>query len=474
MFKSIFGRLFWTSMMTLLLVFFSALATIIVFVNNTVIDRQYELATKISDTVNHMTGYLQVEHNNIRARHFYVQSLENWADFIDSDIIITDLQGRVIESTNKDVASVPDEYIKLVSDGGTIQKHGLFRDYYEHKVFTVAMPVDYYGTRIGAVFINTMMPELAKTMRDFIIWFFICSTGAIIVAFAIIYSQSTKISKPINDINTAALDIAAGNFGERITVAAKDEVGQLASSFNFMADSIQKLDDMRNRFISDISHELRTPITSIGGFVGGILDGTIPPEKQEYYLNIVLNESNRLKKLVTDMLEMSKMSGSEYKLNVTEFDFIELIRICIIGFEQKITDKNLDVSVDFSDIQSVMVCADRDAIQRVLINLIDNAIKFSYDNTTVDIRVWVDKKKAYFSVGNLGMGIEKSELPHVFDRFYKIDTSRTNNSSGAGLGLSFVKNIMLLHKQSIWVDSNDIKEGSKARYTTFTFGLELA
>ena len=149
------------------------------------------------------------------------------------------------------------------------------------------------------------------------------------------------------------------------------------------------------------------------------------------------------------------------------------MRICIIGLEQKITDKMLDLDVDFQN-ESTIVCADRDAIQRVIINLLDNAIKFSYPNTNIDIKMWTDHKKAYFSVGNFGEGIEKSELPHIFERFYKTDTSRTNKSTGAGLGLSFVKNIMVLHKQSIWVDSHEAKEGSSVKYTKFTFSLSIA
>lgn len=473
MFKSIFERLFWTNILVLIVVFLTVSGALSVFINDYVCDRQYEMALKVSKTINYWTGYLQVENNNIRSRNFYKETLDNWAEFLDSDIVVADLDGRVIETTADGIESVPGEYVSSVKDGEIIRATGHFGGAYSGKVFTVAMPIEYYGNKIGGMYINTLMPTLTKMVGSLMFWFLLATTISIIVAFALIYRQSAKISIPINRINEAALDIAAGNFGERITVTGHDEICQLASSFNFMADSLEKLEDMRSRFVSDISHELRTPMTSIAGFVGGILDGTIPPEKQEDYLKIVLDESNRLKKLVTDMLEMSKMSSSEYKLNVSEFDFVELVRICIIGLEQKITEKQLDLDVDFAK-ESLMVCADRDAIQRVLINLIDNAIKFSYPNTNIDIKIWSDHKKAYFSVGNFGEGIEKSELPHVFDRFYKTDQSRTNHTGGAGLGLSFVKNIMVLHQQSIWVDSHEAKEGSSVKYTKFTFSLELA
>ena len=234
-----------------------------------------------------------------------------------------------------------------------------------------------------------------------------------------------------------------------------------------------ELEKQRSDFVSDVSHELRTPMTSISGFVEGILDGTIPPEKHEYYLKIVLDESRRLTKLVNDMFEMSKMSSSEYKLDITTFDINELIRTCIIGLENRICDKNLDLNVDFKN-DELKVLADKDSIKRVVLNIMDNAIKFSYPNTTMGISTWTEKRKAYISIGNFGDGIDSSELSSIFNRFYKTDKSRTKEKSGAGIGLSLVKNIMVLHKQSVWVESVETKEGSNVKYTKFTFTLETA
>ena len=294
-----------------------------------------------------------------------------------------------------------------------------------------------------------------------------------LAAFVLVYMQSKKISKPIEEINKAARGIASGKFDKRVEVTSADEIGQLASSFNFMADSIEALEDTRSEFISDVSHELRTPMTSISGFIEGILDGTIPPEKEKEYLKIVLDESKRLTKMVNDMLEMSKMSSSEYKLDVSEFDLNELTRICIIGLCNRIDEKNLELNVDFED-DILIVIADKDAIKRVVINLLDNAIKFSYPNTTIGIRTWIEDGRARFCVGNFGDGISGADLSNIFNRFYKTDKSRVNEKSGAGLGLSFVKNIMTLHKQNVWVESVDTKEGSTVKYTKFTFTLELA
>ena len=187
----------------------------------------------------------------------------------------------------------------------------------------------------------------------------------------------------------------------------------------------------------------------------------------------MLDESKRLTKMVNDMLEMSKMSSSEYKLDISEFDLNELTRVSIISMGTRIDEKNLELNVDFEN-DALNVLADKDAIARVIINLLDNAVKFSYPNTTIGIRTWTEKGKARFCIGNFGDGINGADLNNIFNRFYKTDKSRRSEKSGAGLGLSFVKNILTLHKQNIWVESVDTKEGSAAKYTKFTFTLELA
>lgn len=297
-----------------------------------------------------------------------------------------------------------------------------------------------------------------------------CAVALVIAAILIINYTRRSVLKPLKELNTAVLGIASGNFQNRLPTG-NDEIGQLSSSFNHMASSLEQMDDMRSRFISDISHELRTPMTSITGFVGGILDGTIPPEKTEEYLKIVYSESQRLTKLTNDMLEMSKMSAPQFKLDVSEFDINELLRLCIIQFEQKISSKNLEIDATIPD-GKLMVLADKNAVQRVIINILDNAVKFSYENTTVTISAVKKSTKVYVSIGNLGTGIDEKDLPNIFDRFYKTDTSRSNDKLGAGLGLSLVKNIINLHKQEIWAESADTSNGSK--FTKFTFTLELA
>lgn len=473
MFKSIFRRLFWTYAVILMLVFASISASVAVIVDRFAVNAHIDNIIQVADTIAYWTGYFRIENNSSqRARNAYDNILSSWAQFLKSDIIITNKEGEVLAGTNE-IAAVPDDYVNYVSGGKILRERSTFNGFYKKKVMVIGVPMEFRGTVVGGMYFTTGIFAIKDTAMNLLYIFMTSSAFSILIAFVLVYLQSRKISRPIRKINSAVQDIASGKFNKRVSVESADEIGQLASSFNFMADSIEKLEESRTEFISDVSHELRTPMTSITGFVEGIMDGTIPSDKQNEYLKIVYDESKRLTKMVNDMLEMTKMSSSEYKLDISEFDLNEVVRICIIGMEQRIDEKNLELNVDFEN-DALPVLADRDAIKRVVINLLDNAVKFSYSNTTVGIKTWVEGTKAHFCVGNFGDGISGEDMRNIFDRFYKTDKSRMGEKSGAGLGLSFVKNIITLHKQNIWVESVDTKKGSEVKYTKFTFTLELA
>lgn len=458
--------------MILILVFTSISVSAGIFVNHFATKIHVSNVLKVADTLEYWTGTLQIESSSFRAHDTYEHMIKSWADFLHSDIIITNTDGEVMGSTHA-VTTVPASMLERVISGSVIQKRSTFNSAYDKKVMVVGIPVEYEGNVVGAMFFCSNIFDVKKTTFELFYIFLFSSAFSIFAAFLLLYWQSKNISKPINEINKAVRSIASGQFDRRVAVTSADEIGQLASSFNFMADSIEALEETRSEFISDVSHELRTPMTSISGFISGILDGTIPPDKEKEYLKIVLDETNRLSKMVSDMLEMSKMSSREYKLDVSKFDLNELVRICIISMESRIDEKNLELNVDFeSDLLNVI--ADKDAIKRVILNLLDNAVKFSYSNTTIGIKTWIEDGKAKFCIGNFGDGIDGTDLSNIFNRFYKTDKSRVTEKNGAGLGLSFVKNILTLHKQSVWVESVDTKEGSDAKYTKFTFTLERA
>lgn len=472
MFKSILGRLFWTYAMILMLVFTSVAVTVAIFTSHFAVNSHIKNVLSVSQNIDYWTGSLQIEETDYRSRVAYRQLLRSWGDFLHSDIIITNSQGEVLESTSS-ARAVPTSFVTAVTSGNVIKRYGSLNGAYKHKMMIIGVPIKYQGGIVGASFFVTNNVDVRKAMLELFIVVISASLFSILAAFILVYTQAKRISKPIGEINKATREIASGKFDRRVAVTSTDEIGQLASSFNFMADSISQLEDNKTEFVSDVAHELRTPMTSISGFIEGILDDTIPPEKERDYLKIVLDESKRLTKMVNDMLEMSKMSSSEYKLDVSEFDLNELTRVCIISLGNRIDEKNLELNVDFEN-DTLNVFADNDAIKRVVINLLDNAIKFSYPNTTIGIRTWTEDGRARFCIGNFGDGISGNDLSNIFNRFYKTDKSRVNEKSGAGLGLSFVKNIMTLHKQNVWVESIDTKEGSQAKYTKFTFTLELA
>lgn len=470
--KNILGRLFLAYIATFLCVQLVMFAMVGAFVGNYFVKNKVDDIRKMTGDIERWTAAMHIDVVDTRAKAAFRRSLDTWSEYLNADIIIINNNSQITETTKRGI-EIPEEYTSRVLRGETVTLTSKLNAQYPQKVVCVGVPLKYEGNQIGALFINAWMPRIRSEYTALIWVFGLFCLISVVASFIIVYIHSKKISRPILQINNAVRDIAAGNFTERVSIESPDEIGQLASSFNFMAESIEKSEAQKMAFISDVSHELRTPMTSISGFVEGILDGTIPPERQEKYLKIVLDESRRLSRLVNDLFEVSKMENSEYKLNISQFDINELIRICVIGLESKFCDKNLDLNIDFAKDELIAI-GDKDCINRVVLNIVDNAIKFSYPNTTITISTWIEKRKIYVSVGNFGGGIDSSDLGNIFNRFYKTDKSRSKEKSGAGLGLALVKNIITMHKQNVWVECNDAKEGANVKYTKFTFTLEEA
>ena len=459
----------WTSCAIILVVIVLITGAMSLLLNKYVKGSKYDAAINASKTIEGLTVTLALENYDSRSVYFYNNSLVTISHILDSDITVINDTGEVFASTNQTKKVSPD-YITPVLSGKTISESGAFGGVFSERVYIIGVPLKYNNRVVGGVFFNTELPKMKDNVYSLLLMVLIACIIALAIACIMIFIHAKRTAMPLRELNKAVLEIASGNFSKRLP-PGKDEIGQLSSSFNYMASSLERIENSRSEFISDVSHELRTPMTSISGFVSGILDGTIPPEKEKEYLKIVYDESKRLAKLTNDMLEMSKMNSSEYKLDVVKFDIAELIRLCIIQLEQKISDKHLELDVTLPD-EKLMVLADKEAIQRVIINILDNAVKFSFEDTTITISAKKQGKKAYVSIGNLGIGIEEKELGSIFDRFYKTDKSRTRYKSGAGLGLSMVKNIINLHKQEIWAESIDT--GKNSKFTKFTFTLELS
>ena len=306
----------------------------------------------------------------------------------------------------------------------------------------------YEDDEIDGYMIMVTQNENERNFKMFIIWIAVIIE---IIISAIVIKIVTKqiIIRPIDDINNAAKRLAKGEVEKRVVVNCNNEIGELAESFNMMAESLEKSDTKRREFISNVSHELRSPITSIKGFVGGILDGVIPRDRENYYLKIVYDEIDRLARLVNDLLDMSAMESGKFNLAITEFDINQVISLCILNLEHKIKEKGVNVKATFHD-KRAYVLGDRDRIIQVVTNIIENAIKYSNDDGEIKIDVYSKGEKIYVDIFNSGECIEEKELNKIWDRFYKSDKSRTNKLS-TGLGLPIVRSILSQHNEDIWV-----------------------
>jgi len=318
----------------------------------------------------------------------------------------------------------------------------------------------------GNVMMHTPVPEIKKTGTTILQLIIPAVFLSLFISIILVYFLSKRITNPLKEMTIAARRISSGEWQNKLSFKGNDEVAVLAESFNHMVETLENLEKMRRDFIANISHELRTPMTSINGFIEGILDGTIPAEKQKDYLNIVKDEVKRLQRLVNDLLDIARMEAGEMKMNVSSFDICEVIRIGVIYLQKELEDKNLNFRANF-DREAMFVLADKDAIQRVVINLLHNAVKFTPEGGNISVTVCEAKGKAEISVSDSGEGIPDEDLPYVFDRFHKADKSRSKDKTGVGLGLYIVKNIIKAHNEFITVRSK-LGEG-----TTFTFHLTL-
>ena len=292
----------------------------------------------------------------------------------------------------------------------------------------------------------------------------------VVLCIAFITSSVTSLrqTKPLKEIADMARKFGHGEFGARVNgyENRRDEVGELAEAFNAMADSIAKSEARRSEFVANISHELKTPMTTIAGFSDGILDGTITPDHEKAALQTISSETRRLSRLVRRMLDLSRLQSAENITAQEQFDVSEVLLRVLVSLETKINARHLDVDTQIPE-GAVLVWGDPDSITQVCYNLLDNAIKFSAEGSTLGLSITTKGGKAYVSVRNTGQTIPPEELPLIFDRFHKSDKSRSVDREGVGLGLYIVKTILNSHKENITVSSEN-------GVTEFVFTLTLA
>lgn len=403
--------------------------------------------------IQYMQGYMsQVMLND---RLMDVDNITN------SDIILTDNNGYALSSAGYNDSTIMDKQIllnedlKTLKNGNYVVKQGVYGNLFNTPVLTFIVPIMNSSNMLeGTLMMNTSMVDLRKPLiKAFeIIW--ILAIIAIVIPCAIIYYFSQRIIlKPLAEINNTAKKISKGEVDKRVQIKSQDEIGELVKSFNSMADSLAKVEKNRREFISNVSHEIRSPITSIKGFIGGILDGVIPREKESYYLTLAYDETQRLTRLVNDLLDLSAIDSGQLTLNITKININEIIRRTVIKFEGKVRERGLKVDVCFNQ-DELYVMGDADRINQVITNLVDNAIKYVIDRGKIQLSVNTKGDKAYVSIYNDSKPLKEEDLKHIWDRFYKVDKARTVKVS-TGLGLPIVRSILTEHDEDIWVENSN-------------------
>ena len=468
--KSVFYRYFIMVQSILLIAMLCASVFSFIFLGRHVIEAESASLENSVQRLAAMTS-LSLENADSNNEYFLVLGVRSISNFSECTVTIMDNDGAIYMEERFDNAGMSardldpsitsgilsgDEYRHV----GKLEKSG------GQLMMVLSAPVKYKNESVGAVVAIVPMPQLQKARKELmvtLIWIYLIS---MLLASAVSFFMARHVAKPLRQMSHAAKEISDGNFEMRVDEHGVGELGELSRSFNSMTESLENLEHMRSSFISNVSHELRTPMTTISGFVEGILDGTVPQEKEKEYLAIVRDESKRLSKLVTVLLQTSRLEQGK-ELEMQTFDWVEHLRTGIIQFEQVLTEKQLTVTANFPA-DSMEVVGHPDALYQVITNLLDNATKFTPEKGAITVDVKKKGSLVYTAITNSGDGIPPEDLPLIWDRFYKGDASRSEDKSGVGLGLYLIRTILKHHGQSIWVES------IPGEYTTFTFTLKAA
>ncbi len=486
--QNIFFKYFVLFSSIFLVIFMALGTTLIVLVNTYSLNEKTQLLEENTKSIaNNISSTLIV--NNMNSRYSsekaaVCESMKFVSNCIDADIFVCDTGGQVILC--KEQTGLTGYYSQTM----TCSRHSryqigdsLIQSVYENKtavtrtvingeqcyVVGTAITAPSYdedgesSTRIiGSVF-AIVAAGTTDLVHNVIKAFFLASLVCLIVGFAAMWILTRQMIKPLQQMSAAAKRFAVGDFSYRVKVRGNDELSDLGNAFNEMANALDKLENSRRSFVANVSHELKTPMTSIAGFIDGILDGTIPKSKQDYYLKIVSDEVRRLSRLVVAMLNMSKIESGDFEMKPKNYNISDQIIHILLTFEQKIEKKNIEIR-GLENLKPHKVHADTDMIYQVIYNLFDNAVKFTNENGYIEVNVTEHSAYVEVSIKNSGEGINADELSRVFERFYKVDKSRSLDAKGAGLGLYLVKMMVEMHGGKI-VARSDSKTQAEFVFT---------
>ncbi len=365
---------------------------------------------------------------------------------------------------------IPEDIREKVLAGYNVPTRGFFGNLYDEPVLTLGRPLVLEEQVQGAIFMHVKLSDIQAQVAQIYRNVALASLFAVAFASFLIYFTAIRFSRPLVEMNVVAQRFSKGDFSVRPEIHGRDEIAQLAASIDQMADDLNDLEQMRKSFVANVSHELKSPLAAMRGFIEGMYDGTIAEADFNQTLGIVLDETKRLNLLINDLLDLARIESGKFPIAPSVFDINELLRRTLILFESRIDAKKLDVFARFRQ-DYCFVYADKDRIEQVLRNLLDNAIKFSREGGRLSLITHANphRQRAVISIADSGIGIPKEDLRHIWERFYKVDKAHTPSESGTGLGLSILKRIIDEHDQIIRVKSGGENQGS-----TFTFTLALA
>lgn len=483
MLKSVFAKYILTFMLIIFISFLILVVVVTSMVNNYAVSVKEEV---LANTAAGVAEFLEARTTSMLKTDF-ARMVEGSREDVDSmlrslaatddgiSILLVDHRGEIVRmisetgETGPSDAVIPRNVMNEVNNGVRLSEFEALEGVFDtpHFFYTAPVFVEDEVSVCGTVFACAATATQDDLLGVMIRTIIIASLWIMLLALIVVYLITLRVIGPLKDMSRMAKEFAAGRYDAHVEVRGNDEVAELAEAFNNMADSLSRLEVMRNTFVANVSHDLRTPMTTISGFIDNILSGAIPAEKRDYYLKLIRTEVQRLARLVSSLLDISRIQAGERRFDRHPFDICEMARRILISFEAKIEEKRLEIGFA-CDEERIYAVADHDAIYQILYNLCDNAVKFSREGGALTVSLHEDGEKLTVSVYNEGEGIAESDLPFVFERFYKGDKSRGLDKSGAGLGLFIAKTIMDAHNERIWVESE------QGVYCRFSFTLPMA
>lgn len=386
------------------------------------------------------------------------QEIASLESYLGAKVIIMDVNGKGIESDNQvgqiiSESEMSTEDIRSIFNGKTVKIKGYIKSISKDQILIIGTPIYVNDKPVYALFMTSSIPEIRKAHAsiNLIVISSLCFAG--VIASFMLLQFMRRMNSQISDLNQAAKYLAKGNFDKLIKSNRDDELGELIDSFNYMAEELKALEGMKRSFISNLSHDLRSPLQSITGYTRAILDGTIDNTRQDRYLNIVLDESERLTKLVNDILDLSKMQSGHVPIAKRDFSVSDLIVHELDKFESRVIEKNIKLILELAD-RRALAHADEEAVRRIVYNLMDNAVKFIVSEGTLEIRSEIKEGKILVGIRNSAPHIEEEDLQKIWNRFMKLDPSRGEVKTSSGLGLAIVKELIRAQDENIEVYSN--------------------